>query len=290
MTQQIAAPSHLAFRQGVHIQMMNIHRSSRIEDVLREYQLLKEEEAFTDLVIATGDGERRRAHSLVVAAGSEFLKSWMESTLLHGNQNVRGTIFWRLAYTLDLHTLQYTILLPDVHSSELDILLSILYGTDITVPGRMVERLDEIADLLRISVDLPFRTLNDQHLQRRQDPSRLPPLCCWHCNQTFDTLDYLQAHVTTHQGERFKKMKKHKCLKCNKVRRNLQCGRNNFNEPMHKNGQLDMSEFLVTLDSFMFGEAVVRFGTTVWVHVTLLVSLQMKSIADFSPAQNSSPL
>jgi hypothetical protein len=78
---QIAAPSHLTFRQGVHIQMMNIHRNSKVEDILEEYHILRDEDTFTDLEVVTRDGKSRRLHSLVMAASSEFLRHWMEITL-----------------------------------------------------------------------------------------------------------------------------------------------------------------------------------------------------------------
>ena len=77
---QMAAPSHLSFRQqgqGLQsVQMMNINRNSKAEDILEEYNILRDEGAFTDLEIVAGGGlegggrikARRRVHSVVVAA------------------------------------------------------------------------------------------------------------------------------------------------------------------------------------------------------------------------------
>ena len=75
----MAAPSHLSFRQqgaqGLQsVQMMNINRNSKAEDILEEYNILRDEGAFTDLEIVAGGGggraqaARRRVHSVVVAA------------------------------------------------------------------------------------------------------------------------------------------------------------------------------------------------------------------------------
>ena len=78
---QMAAPSHLSFRQqgqGLQsVQMMNINRNSKAEDILEEYKILRDEGAFTDLEIVAGGGleggggggrTKRRVHSVVVAA------------------------------------------------------------------------------------------------------------------------------------------------------------------------------------------------------------------------------
>jgi hypothetical protein len=43
-----------------------------------------------------------------------------------------------------------------------------------------------------------------------------PPLCCWHCNDSFPDLELLQKHLDTHKGEKYKS-KRHKCQKCKKV-------------------------------------------------------------------------
>jgi len=51
-------------------------------------------------------------------------------------------------------------------------------------------------------------------------PTVLPaalPMCCWHCNKAFGSLNELQDHVKSHKGDAPKNSKKHKCQKCKKV-------------------------------------------------------------------------
>ena len=53
-------------------------------------------------------------------------------------------------------------------------------------------------------------------------PSVLPvtlPMCCWHCNTAaFGSLNELQDHLKSHNGDAPKNIKKHKCQKCKKVK------------------------------------------------------------------------
>ena len=52
---------------------------------MEEYKTLRDEDAFTDLEIVAGRGRaqtcRRRIHSVVMAASSDFLGHWMEQVL-----------------------------------------------------------------------------------------------------------------------------------------------------------------------------------------------------------------
>ena len=49
-----------------------------------------------------------------------------------------------------------------------------------------------------------------------QLPAALP-MCCWHCNKAFGSLNELQDHLKSHKGDAPKNTKKHKCQKCKKV-------------------------------------------------------------------------
>ncbi len=96
--------------------------------------------------------------------------------------------------------------------------MDILYGAEVVVPSRVVPKLHDLADALGVSVDLPFRTLSEEGVvTETEDPlASPPPLCCWHCNVTFQDMAQLKSHVKVHQGERFKK-KQHRCQQCKKV-------------------------------------------------------------------------
>ena len=64
----------------------NVHLVSQAEDILEEYKTLRDEDAFTDMeIVAGGRGRaqicRRRMHSVVMAASSDFLGHWMEQVL-----------------------------------------------------------------------------------------------------------------------------------------------------------------------------------------------------------------
>ena len=115
---------------------------------------------------------------------------------------------------------------------------------DVAIPQNKLDRLHSLADMLGITVDLPFRIIehNGNGLGAVDQVSNLVtmsvgeekatpkftdledenagvdvlPLCCWHCNRAFADLEELKDHVKTHKGERFKS-KRHKCQKCKKV-------------------------------------------------------------------------
>ena len=190
----VTAPSHVTTsappRNAASV-LMNIHRNAKMEDVIKEYRLLQEDELFTDLTLVTGDGQKKRVHSLVLASTSTFIRDWIQS-VFHLQS-------------------EFVVVLPDVLGNDLDVLISILYGFDVVVPEDVVGKLYNAADLLAISVDLPFNTNSAPPTSTNS-----PPLCCWHCNSVFGTLDDLQLHLNTHVGERFKK-KTHICQECKKV-------------------------------------------------------------------------
>ena len=51
-------------------------------------------------------------------------------------------------------TFQYTIVLPDVGGEELDAVISILYGSALTVSPALAPKIHTLADMLGIAVDL----------------------------------------------------------------------------------------------------------------------------------------
>lgn len=132
----------------------------------------------------------------------------------------------------------------------METLINILYGVDVAVPQHKLDQLHSLADMLGITVDLPFRIIeqsfsgggtadgaNGEHqvnnlitlsvggekqaeftdLEDENAGVDVLPLCCWHCNRAFADLEELKDHVKTHKGERFKS-KRHKCQKCKKVK------------------------------------------------------------------------
>ena len=115
---------------------------------------------------------------------------------------------------------------------DVQTLLNILYGVDVAVPQDRLDQLHGLADMLGITVDLPFRIVEPpfasgssmsvggekvaQDLEDDNAGVDVLPLCCWHCNRAFADLEELKVHVMTHKGERFKS-KRHKCQKCKKV-------------------------------------------------------------------------
>ena len=185
----VVAPSHMTTAippRAASTVLMNIHRNSDVKEVVGEFRRLQQQELFTDVVLSCGDGSSRRVHALVLAASSQFLKTWMDS---HQTSS------------------EHVIILPDVSGDDLDVLISILYGFDVRVSDEeVVTRLFDIADLLSISISLPLA----------KETSSSPPICCWHCNAAFKCLDELQSHLPIHIGERFKE-KVHKCNTCQKT-------------------------------------------------------------------------
>ena len=70
----------------VDINFFKIILVSQTEDILEEYKTLRDENAFTDLEIVAGGFRgaqlcRRKIHSVVMAASSDFLGHWMEQVL-----------------------------------------------------------------------------------------------------------------------------------------------------------------------------------------------------------------
>ena len=72
----------------MHIRMLHIQHPAKQQQDLESFYRLREEESFCDFTFVTGGstlGEPRRCikvHSLVVAASSDFLKTWMETTFV----------------------------------------------------------------------------------------------------------------------------------------------------------------------------------------------------------------
>ena len=74
----------------MHIRMMHIQHPAKQQQDLESFFKLREEESFCDMTFITGGkfsndkSERRciKVHSLVIAASSDFLKSWMETTFV----------------------------------------------------------------------------------------------------------------------------------------------------------------------------------------------------------------
>ena len=146
--------------------------------------------------------------------------------------------------------LQYEVILPDTDHGNLESLMNILYGVDVAIPQNKLDQLHTLADMLGITVDLPFRIVEqsfhetgNEHvsdlitmsvggekdapeftdLEDENAGVDVLPLCCWHCNRAFADLEELKDHVKTHKGERFKS-KRHKCQKCKKVLLFVQLG------------------------------------------------------------------
>eukprot|EP00094_Tigriopus_californicus_P000396 TCALIF_00385-PA protein Name:"Similar to Ovol2 Transcription factor Ovo-like 2 (Mus musculus)" AED:0.66 eAED:0.66 QI:0/0/0/0.33/1/1/3/0/499 len=196
---------------------MNIHRNSKVEEILDEYHNLQNSELFTDLDFITKNGGRKSVHSLVLAASSDFLKQWMENSFPSP---------WN----------RFTIILPEIDCVELDIIISILYGVDSAVPEELVPKINQLADMLGISVDLPFRvvrssTLRDGGEIELVDPNEvINPICCWHCNKAVDDFEHLKVHLMSHAGAQLAKKKVHRCLECNKVYPNIWKLRQHYRE------------------------------------------------------------
>ena len=72
----------------MHIRMMHIQHPAKQQQDLESFFRLREEDCFCDLTFITGGSSvgipRRciKVHSLVVAASSDFLKTWMETTFI----------------------------------------------------------------------------------------------------------------------------------------------------------------------------------------------------------------
>ena len=93
-TRSFFIPSNIIFSVGqcsdMHIRMMHIQHPAKQQQDLESFFKLREEESFCDMTFITGGrfsnekSERRciKVHSLVIAASSDFLKSWMETTFV----------------------------------------------------------------------------------------------------------------------------------------------------------------------------------------------------------------
>jgi len=192
--------------------LMHIEHPSKQQDDLCQFLQMRQEETFTDMIFVTEGGSRLRVHSIVLAAVSDLVKTWMETTFIPN--------------------LEYYIYLPDMDLECVQTLMNICYGVDTAVPQDKLDQLHILADMLGITVDLPFRISEplfdsggnmsvggDKAPQELDDDNAgvdVLPLCCWHCNTPFADLETLKVHVKTHKGERFKS-KRHKCQKCKKV-------------------------------------------------------------------------
>ena len=79
----------------MHIRMMHIQHPAKQQQDLESFFKLREEESFCDMTFVTTGNEKDpitgnmssnrrciKVHSLVVAASSEFLKTWMETTFV----------------------------------------------------------------------------------------------------------------------------------------------------------------------------------------------------------------
>ena len=119
--------------------------------------------------------------------------------------------------------------LPDFHSTEVSILVSILYGANLALDESMAQAVDTLAAHLGLSIDLPYRTSAQQPPPAQLDPGTVATLglpqgptsvtevmLCWHCKKPFDNMELLQNHMAIHQGERFKQ-KLHRCQQCRAV-------------------------------------------------------------------------
>ena len=87
----------------MHIRMMHIQHPAKQQQDLESFFKLREEESFCDMTFITGGrfsnekSERRyiKVHSLVIAASSEFLKSWMETTFVPDLKVRFLQIYWK---------------------------------------------------------------------------------------------------------------------------------------------------------------------------------------------------
>ena len=71
----------------MHIRMMHIQHPAKQQQDLESFYKLREEESFCDMTFVTSNGEENgrksiKVHSLVIAASSDFLKNWMETTFV----------------------------------------------------------------------------------------------------------------------------------------------------------------------------------------------------------------
>ena len=86
----------------MHIRMMHIQHPAKQQQDLESFFKLREEESFCDMTFITGGkfsndkSERRciKVHSLVIAASSDFLKSWMETTFVADLKVRILSIYW----------------------------------------------------------------------------------------------------------------------------------------------------------------------------------------------------
>ena len=75
-----SVPENFMYSTNMQIRMMHIQHPSKQQDDLCEFLKLREDETFTDMIFVTAGDKVIRVHSLVLAATSDFLKTWMETT------------------------------------------------------------------------------------------------------------------------------------------------------------------------------------------------------------------
>ena len=95
--------------------LMHIEHPSKQQDDLCQFLQMRQQETFTDMIFVTEGGKRLRVHSLVLAAVSDFIKSWMETFTFVPN-------------------LEYYVYLPDIDQECVQTLINICYGVDTAVP------------------------------------------------------------------------------------------------------------------------------------------------------------
>ena len=117
----------------MHIRMMHIQHPAKQQQDLESFFKLREEESFCDMTFITGGefsndkSERRciKVHSLVIAASSDFLKSWMETTfvadlkvrILQIHRKERRTHI-QIIYAASVMVLKCHFLLPYLNSTK----------------------------------------------------------------------------------------------------------------------------------------------------------------------------
>lgn len=116
-------------------------------------------------------------------------------------------------------------MLPDVPQKHMEAVISILYGVSVAVPSHLLDEINDLADMLGISVDLPFTVSNSTpggEVIECQPNSENPEsvMCCWHCSQSFGDFPALQNHILTcHDRVHLPgKRKIHRCNVCFKVK------------------------------------------------------------------------
>ena len=114
----------------MHIRMMHIQHPAKQQQDLESFFKLREEESFCDMTFITGGkfsndkSERRciKVHSLVIAASSDFLKSWMETTFVADLKVRISQIYWgerKTIYASSVIVSKYHFVLSYLNSMKL---------------------------------------------------------------------------------------------------------------------------------------------------------------------------